>query len=249
LIPPEDKQKCVQGLEIILKGGNHKCDSAVFKIYLNDVLLLRDKDNAPYASLNNYAKFNGEKVHGISFDESSELQKYDNALNGYQDTKGDPGGNRENRFIITDDIAKQALLSNPNELIISLMCWNPLDYFEDGTGAVFGDEPGLWGFDCHEGVGTITLKSTNGKTANYPSISTPGRRNIPEGVIGLDPCTLKQIHGSAYFNSQRISANRKRTQAQKDYDLSLSRLESQLQLDRITRREFDQKYLELGNPP
>jgi hypothetical protein len=246
-----DPKKCIQNLEIIVKGPTHTCDSAVFKVYLNDILLLRDKDNAPYASMNNWCKGEeiGQRIHGISLEKSLELQQYDNAINGYQSTKGKPGGKRENRFIINDTIANQAIANNSEEMIISMECWNPTNYYEDSSEPTFGGrsiEPGKWGFDCHKGVGEISITNVNGVIQNIPSTTTPQRRDFRTNILSFDPCTLKVIHDSEWFEAQkqaRIDAlpegERKKLEKEKKY-------RSDLKNNNISENEYNRLVAELG---
>jgi hypothetical protein len=203
----EDVQGCVRNLEIIIEGGNHQCDSAVFKVYLNDVVLLRN-DSASYASLNNFANSRqiGKEYHGLSQPRSVELQKYDNAISGYQSKNGDPAGNRSNIFIVTDEIARQALANNPNELTISLACYNPTNYYEDAQGFALlpnARETGFWEYNCHKGVGSMSLKSTNGRTRDIQKVSTPEVRDEIIPVIILSPCTLGVIKSPGQLADRR----------------------------------------------
>lgn len=253
--PPEDKEKCIQNLEIILSTPGHKCDSAVFQIFLNDILLLRD-DGKDYASLNNFTQPEdiGNRYHGLSLEQSRALQAYDNAVSGYQTTKGAPGGKRENRFIVTNEIAKQAILNNPDELVISLMCYNPTNYYEDGKGFlnIPGNvETGVWGYDCHKnGVGQLSLTNINGKKQRLNGVDTPDVRDKITKVISLNPCTLEVIHRSDYFARQAATEERNRKKALTPEELAkenkLKQYQNQLNAGRISQREYDRLVLELN---
>jgi hypothetical protein len=106
---PEEK-KCLDNMtiEVNYTKNNHNCNAAVYKIFINGILLTRD-DGKPFASLNN-DKINTNK----------ELDYYNN----------DPktGGQRYNKFIITPEIATELLKGGKDSFTISAMCWNPLGY-------------------------------------------------------------------------------------------------------------------------
>jgi hypothetical protein len=125
-------------------------------------------------------------------------------VSGYQGTKGDPGGNRSNRFVVTDEIARQAINNNPDELFISFMCWNPTNYYEDGKSFALlpnARETGFWEYNCHQGVGKLYIKNSKGKRKDITGISTPEIRDEKVEVVGLDPCTL--FVKSAPYDLQR----------------------------------------------
>jgi len=205
--PPDERIECVRNLEIIVEGGTHQCDSAVYQIYLNDILLLRE-DGANYASLNNFANPRniGKSYHGLPEEQSRQLQSYDNAINGYQSTKGDEGGNRSNRFVVTDEIARQAIDNNPDELFISFKCWNPTDYYEDGKSFALlpnARETGFWEYNCHKGVGKLYIKNSKGKRRDISNVSTPEIRDEKVEVVGLSPCTLFVLSSAIDLQNKR----------------------------------------------
>jgi hypothetical protein len=106
---PEEK-KCLDNMtiEVNYTKNDHNCNAAVYKIFINGILLTRD-DGKPFASLNN-DRINTNK----------ELDYYNN----------DPkkGGQRYNKFIITPEIATELLTGGKDSFTISAMCWNPLGY-------------------------------------------------------------------------------------------------------------------------
>ena len=191
---PED---CVTGMVIELnyEGGGHVCDSSVYQLYANYVdenskPLLRD-DGKNYASLNNYTPEDrvGKSTHGLSREDAVKLQQYDNNL-------GDRGGKRYNKFIITNEMAKE-LMSGGNKVIrISAKCYNPLNYFEDGKQDRFnlglGDgETYAWGKNCHTDVGKIKVTNAKGITKKFTPKNTPNDVDDVVTMFTFNPCTLE----------------------------------------------------------
>jgi len=178
-------------IELNYEGGkNHICDSSVYQLYANDVLLLRD-DGKDYASLNNYTpkELVGKRTHGLlSLEKSLELQKYDNNL-------GDSGGKRYNKFIITSEMAKELFKGGKTRIKIQAMCYNPTNYIEDGKDNMLGfgkAETHPWGENCHDYVGVIKVTNASGQVAEFEPRNTPNQRNRKVTMFTFDPCVLKK---------------------------------------------------------
>jgi hypothetical protein len=197
--PQELPEDCVNGMTIELnyEKGDHICDSSVYQLYANYVdenslPLLRD-DGKDYASLNNYTPKNrvGKSTHGLSRKEAVKLQQYDNNL-------GDRGGKRYNKFIITNEMAKELMSGDKKVITISAKCYNPLNYFEDGKQDRFnlglGDgETYAWGLNCHDDVGEIKVTNAKGLTQKFTSRKTPNKKDEVVKMFTFDPCTLERI--------------------------------------------------------
>jgi len=178
-------------IELNYEGGkNHICDSSVYQLFANDVLLLRD-DGKDYASLNNYTpkELVGKRTHGLlSLEKSLELQKYDNNL-------GDSGGKRYNKFIITSEMAKELFKGGKTRIKIQAMCYNPTNYIEDGKDNMLGfgkAETYPWGENCHDYVGVIKVTNASGQVAEFEPRNTPSQRNRKVTMFTFDPCVLKK---------------------------------------------------------
>ncbi len=110
------KKKCLDNMtiEVNYTKGNHNCNSAVYKIFINGIQLTRD-DGKPFASLNN------DLVNT-----NKELDYYNNDLKR--------GGARYNKFTVTPEIAAELLKGGKNTFTITAMCWNPLNIYHSGWG-------------------------------------------------------------------------------------------------------------------
>lgn len=110
------KKKCLDNMtiEVNYNRGDHNCNSAVYKIFINDIQLTRD-DGKPFASLNNDI-----------VNTNKELDYYNN----------DPkrGGARFNKFTVTPEIATELLKGGKNSFTISAMCWNPMNLYHSSWG-------------------------------------------------------------------------------------------------------------------
>jgi hypothetical protein len=177
-------------IELNYEGGkNHICDSSVYQLYANDVLLLRD-DGKDYASLNNYTpkELVGKKTHGLSLEDSIALQAYDNNL-------GKAGGKRYNKFIITSEMAKELFKGGKTRIKIQAMCYNPTNYIEDGKDNMLGfgkPETHPWEENCHDYVGVIKVTNASGQFAEFEPRNTPSQRNRKVTMFTFDPCVLKK---------------------------------------------------------
>jgi hypothetical protein len=177
-------------IELNYESGNHICDSSVYQLYANGVLLLRD-DGKDYASLNNYTPKEqvGKRTHGLSLDKSVELQKYDNNL-------GDAGGRRYNKFIVTSEMAKEFLSGDKKTITVSAKCYNPANYYEDGKDNMLGigkAETKAWGYDCHTDVGKIKVTNAAGQVKKFTPRKTPNKRDEVVTMFTFDPCTLERV--------------------------------------------------------
>jgi hypothetical protein len=178
-------------IELNYEGGNHICDSSVYQLYANGVLLLRD-DGKDYASLNNYTpkELVGRRTHGLlSLDKALELQKYDNNL-------GDAGGKRYNKFIITNEMAKQLLSGDKKAITVSAKCYNPANYEEDGKDNMLRigkAETTAWGYNCHKDVGKIKVTNASGQVKKFTPKKTPNVRDAIVNMFTFDPCTLLPV--------------------------------------------------------
>lgn len=177
-------------IELNYESGNHICDSSVYQLYANGILLLRD-DGKDYASLNNYTPNEqvGKRIHGLTLDKSVELQKYDNNL-------GNAGGKRYNKFIITSEMAKEFLKGDKKTITVSAKCYNPANYYEDGKDNMLGigkAETKAWGYDCHTDVGKIKVTNAAGQVKKFTPKKTPNKRDEVVTMFTFDPCTLERV--------------------------------------------------------
>lgn len=103
------QKKCLDNMtiEVNYTRGDHTCNSAVYKIFINDIQLTRD-DGKPFASLNN------------------DIVNTNQQLNYYNNNPKQSGA-RYNKFIVTPEIATELLKGGKNSFTISAMCWNPLN--------------------------------------------------------------------------------------------------------------------------
>lgn len=179
-------------IELNYEGGGHICDSAVYQLYANGVLLLRD-DGKDYASLNNYTPEDkiGKSTHGLSQDKAVALQAYDNNL-------GNAGGKRYNKFIITSEMAKQLLGGDKKLITVSAKCYNPTNYYEDGKQdrlnlGIGQTEGTAWKYDCHTDVGKIKVTNSSGQVKRFSPKKTPNIKDAVVDMFTFDPCTLTTV--------------------------------------------------------
>lgn len=167
-------KKCIDNMEIELNytdiSKKHRCNSSVFKLFINGVQLKRI-DGKDYASLNNA---------GDSYDNNrTESPCYDNSS---------PSCKRYNKFIISPELADQILSRGfPNLNVlgrpafnITAQCINPLNITHS-----------KWGDGCHEGVGDIVIKNgLDGEVYNYQAI-TPEVKNQRVRLVAIEACGTK----------------------------------------------------------
>lgn len=127
--PPAD---CSRNMKIRIyfdpkkHGNTHTCNSAVFEVYVNDVLVNRDGDNKPYISLNNAGLFDdaGYTFHKQEIpDKSQSTPRKTIYKSVYSPKSKNPGGGRSNSITITDEMFR----SIPNidkEVNIKFVCRN-----------------------------------------------------------------------------------------------------------------------------
>ena len=181
-------------IELNYEGGNHICDSSVYQLYANGITLLRD-DGKDYASLNNYTPKDrvGKKTHGLSLEDSIALQAYDNNL-------GEAGGKRYNKFIITNEMAKQLFSKGEKTITISAKCYNPTKYNEVGKDndilvklGIKNPDLNTWWLKCHKKVGKIKVTKFDNnekKQRKFTPKNTPNEIGITVNLFTFDPCTL-----------------------------------------------------------
>jgi hypothetical protein len=141
------QKQCLDNMviEVNYTKGNHNCNSAVYKISINDILLKRE-DGQSFASLNN------------------DTVNTNKNLNVYNNNPRQNGGPRYNKFIVTPDIANQLLAGGVNSFKISATCWNPLNHRDPN-----------WGMGCHEGVGDVVVTNGKGQKSSFVSSTPKGR--------------------------------------------------------------------------
>jgi hypothetical protein len=153
---------CLNGMTIDInyqKPGNHKCNNAIFQVFLNNVLINRN-DGKPYGNLNNDG----------NFDEGA---------------KGDNGGSRYNRFIVTNQMALQIAskgISSTYGLPLTIKCVNAGDV----GGQVITSKS--WGDGCHTSVGDIIITPKLTKQTTVLRGGTPGKRGETSVVGRFKPC-------------------------------------------------------------
>ncbi len=163
-------------IQINYVGSEHTCNAAVFKVYVNDILLYRD-NGREYASLNN-----NTNTSWLSSPKDSNQYKLANLDNA----PGDKGGYRYNTFIINKELVKTLLEKNPNGYVISLMCYNPTNITDEDDAS---EGTNGYGGDCHKGVGEIKILTPNGDSFTL-DVRTPGKRDQKTPIAVLDPCSL-----------------------------------------------------------
>jgi len=168
-------------IQINYTPGDHECNDATYRVYVNNVLLYRD-DGKDYASLNNATP--------AGYLDIPTVNKNSNAYRraALDNNPGDGGGARTNQFTITPTLAKQLLEKFDRGYVISMACWLPNKdgEVEDPNTALSGAEIGHNG-DCHKGIGNIVIIAPDGST-NQLTVNTPGKRNEMAYLAELDPC-------------------------------------------------------------
>jgi hypothetical protein len=174
-------EPCLDGMKIQVnyeKPGKHYCNSSIYELYINGVLLMRD-DGKPFASLNNGIKpseFKGKNILGKEKTFGpNDIEYYDNSISG-PDRKPDYAGNRYNTFIISTDLAKK-LSAEKNVFEISAICRNPTNQKAYKGG-------------CHTDVGKITIINGLGVTQEY-KVNTPNKRDETKILVSIDACGKK----------------------------------------------------------
>jgi hypothetical protein len=153
---------CLNGMTIDInyeKPGDHKCNNAIFQVFLNNVLINRN-DGKPYGNLNNDGKF----------DEGPE---------------GDNGGSRYNRFVVTNEMATQIAskgLSSTYGLPLTIKCVNAKDVGGEEI------KTKRWGDGCHTSVGDIIITPKLTKQTTVLRGGTPGKRGETSVVGRFKPC-------------------------------------------------------------
>lgn len=195
--------------------GYHKCNSAVYEVYVNGEKLMRD-DGKSYASLNNNGLLDNA---GFTFKKAGGGKKWIES--------NDSAGERFNTFVVSPELAKKLADkvsqdgTKPQESFnLKLMCKNlaefvkyddltkegPLALSPDGylaykkmkwDGKLWDDEE--WGFGCHGrkgkegGVGSITIINGNGGEQKYKKFTPVGKDEM-KSVLVTDPC--KGVQGT-----------------------------------------------------
>lgn len=151
---------CLDGMTVELNyetPGDHQCNNAVFQIYLNDILITRE-DGKTYGNLNN---------KGI-FDEKP----------------NDVGGSRFNKFVVSDQQAKQIISKGITQdgIPVKIVCRNA----EDLGGPLVNSEQ--WGVGCHTSVGDIVIIPNETGQRTVLRGGTPKDRGQSVIVGGFKPC-------------------------------------------------------------
>lgn len=173
------EKPCMDNMEIQLNYSvdrGHVCNSSVYEVRINGVLLSRD-DGEFFASLNNGIgknDFNDKKTYN-----NKDIQFYDNAIKLYN--KPNKAGFRYNTFIITPEIAASLMTGNQNEFDISVKCVNPTN-----------TDSKVWGVGCHKEVGDIKIINGRGQIYDYIA-ETPRNKNEEKIVLTIDSCGKKIV--------------------------------------------------------
>lgn len=163
-------------IQINYTPGDHVCNDAVYKVYVNDTLLYRD-DGKEYASLNN-------KTQASWVNEPSTSNKY--KLAQLDNSPGDRGGARTNQFTVDQTLAKKLLENFEDGYVIAMECYFP-NGNETTSDPSFPTGDGDHGGDCHNGIGTITIVAPDGATSTL-NVRTPEKRGKKKYLAELDPC-------------------------------------------------------------
>ena len=178
--------ECLNNMTIELnypegKSGSHKCNSSVFKVKINGIVLTRN-DGRQYASLNNGIKpknYKGKNFFGKpkNFDEN-DIEYYDNSLS---DTTNEPdyAGARYNKFIITPEIAEKLLSEGEKTFDISAQCFNPTKLNDKS-----------WGDGCHKSVGSVIITNGNGDVYTYNK-QTPRNKDEEVTLVKINACGVE----------------------------------------------------------
>jgi hypothetical protein len=214
---------CVSNMVIELsfdrqKGDGHNCNSAVYEIKLNGILLNRDNGN-PYASLNNAGVLDdaGYTIKQ-NFRYSGKGKNAKKEVVVSRVSSNNPGGSRLNKFIVDDKILSQLRNTNESSLKLSITCRNaayfkitdksfPVDiptlWVQRKNGKLLnganitwtGTEwlDGSWGNGCHDKVGDVKITNANGETKPFNGTS-PRKKDEEVVFVEFDPCSLKEIN-------------------------------------------------------
>jgi hypothetical protein len=189
LVETTSVSKCLNNMEIQVNYTDvekeHVCDSAVFRITVNGIALLRD-DGKDYASLNNQNDTldnNPNTCGKVLISQSTKK-----AVGVYIDkTLGakSPACKRYNKFVISPELASDILAKTVLDAAfkgqplfkIAAECLSN-SWREPDTGAIGG---------CHDGVGDILVTNGEGKQTPYTS-ATPRKFGEIKTLVSMDAC-------------------------------------------------------------
>jgi hypothetical protein len=198
---------CLRDMKIKInyETTGHFCNQSVYEVYINDILMKRDSDNAPYVSLNNAGLMDnaGNSITNVG---------------GKKEIKSnDPKGKRYNTITIPNSLISQ-LNDNTGTLKIKITCRN-LKYFGldqksfdnllftkvpngklslNGNDGLYWDPSNQewyhdrWKNGCHDSVGLIKVTNGLGKKANF-TLTTPTKKNESIITAEFDPCSLAKV--------------------------------------------------------
>jgi len=185
-----DIKKCLDNMIINIDytqtSKGHTCNSAVFKMSINDVVIKRD-DGAEYASLNTANDEYDRKKNSCS-----SLYKKPDGKIGVNKFPGSEEGvgaacARYNRFVINSDLANMILgnslfkKTSSGALKFELQATCLKDDWPAPDGKVGG---------CHDGVGDITIVNGNGQKSSYTA-ATPRKYQEKSTILTIDACGSK----------------------------------------------------------
>ena len=170
----EDPKECLDNMVVEVNytdlSKNHKCNSAIYEIYIKGNLskstpgvLLYRNDGKQFASLNN-------NYPDATKDGGPTLINYDNDPKSIKGV----GGMRYNKFVISPEIATSLISDGSDSFIISAKCINPLN----NKG---------WSGGCHEGVGNIVITNGKGVVFKYNSY-TPNAKDEVKELLKMNAC-------------------------------------------------------------
>jgi hypothetical protein len=222
-------------VQINYTPGDHVCNDAVYKVYINDTLLYRD-DGKNYASLNN-------KTQASWVNLSPTTNKYKSAQ--LDNSPGDTGGARTNQFTIDQTLAKKLLENFEDGYVIAMECYFP-NGNENTADPDFPSGDGDHGGDCHKGIGTIVIVAPDGSTSTL-NVRTPEKNGKIMYLAELDPCN-PLIFSSTDLNKDLKKANADYLKSLKDKKTKVGEYEYSIELTRknyylngsITKQSFDQ---------
>ena len=180
-------QKCLTNMKIQVNytdtSKGHTCNSSVYKISLNGVVLKRD-DGKDYASLNN-----GSDEYDNNPNTCAVLKQKKGDASTYTPKmivdKTSAACKRYNQFTVKSDLIGQVLAKSAFNMTtagvpkINIQATCLKDDFLDGTTNKFGG--------CHTGVGDIVVTNGNNQTFNYNG-ATPRNLNQTTTLATIDPC-------------------------------------------------------------
>jgi hypothetical protein len=206
---------CINNMVIELsyeRGNQHNCNSAVYEIKINEITLKRNTGQT-YASLNNGGILDdmGYEIKNTTIKDKKGNDKIVKSVL----TSKDPGGSRNNQFIIDDTILSQLRTGNTRNLTLKITCRNIAEYkitdknFTDESGKLWLPKPNgkflqgaemtwtgsewvhnKWGNGCHDKVGDIKITNGNGYVQIFKGES-PMKKDQEVTFVSFDPCTLK----------------------------------------------------------